>query len=212
MMATAAVIVYALLWLAYALRWGWLQAVDDAVLQPLYDYGAKHPGWVQFWDVLCTVFSPAAFRLVGAAIVIVAVFRRNLRAILFVLTSIGMSGIVTQIAKGLADRPRPTTALAAASSSAFPSGHALGVMAAVLALLTISAGMFNRRGRAASIVFGAVVVVAVGVGRVVLNVHHPSDVLAGWVLGYLWFLACLLVIRPLPLAAAADETPQAPGI
>lgn len=213
MMATAAVIVYALLWLAYALRWGWLQAVDDAVLQPLYDYGVKHPGWVQFWDVLCTVFSPAAFRLVGAAIVIVAVFRRNLRAILFVLTSIGMSGIVTQIAKGLADRPRPTTALAAASSSAFPSGHALGVMAAVLALLTISAGMFNRRGRAASIVFGAVVVVvAVGVGRVVLNVHHPSDVLAGWVLGYLWFLACLLVIRPLPLAAAADETPQAPGI
>ena len=223
MMATAAVIVYALLWLAYALRWGWLQAVDDAVLQPLYDYGVKHPGWVQFWDVLCTVFSPAAFRLVGAAIVVLAVFRRNLRVILFILTAIGMSGIVTQIAKGLADRPRPTTALAAASSSAFPSGHALGVMAAVLALLTISAGMFNRCGRAASIVFGAVVVIAVGVGRVVLNVHHPSDVLAGWALGYLWFLACLLAIRPLPLAAAAapeaepigaaaDETPQARGI
>ncbi|MGB8504518.1 phosphatase PAP2 family protein [Mycobacterium sp.] len=223
MMATAAVIVYALLWLAYALHWGWLQEVDDAVLQPLYDYGVKHPGWVQFWDVLCTVFSPAAFRLVGAAIVVLAVFRRNLRVILFILTAIGMSGIVTQIAKGLADRPRPITALAAASSSAFPSGHALGVMAAVLALLTISAGMFNRRGRAASIVFGAVVVIAVGVGRIVLNVHHPSDVLAGWALGYLWFLACLLAIRPLPLAAvaapevepigaAADETPQARGI
>ena len=223
MMATAAVIVYALLWLAYAQHWGWLQAVDDAVVQPLYDYGVKHPGWVQFWDVLCTVFSPAAFRLVGAAIVVLAVFRRNLRVILFILTAIGMSGIVTQIAKGLADRPRPITALAAASSSAFPSGHALGVMAAVLALLTISAGMFNRCGRAASIVFGAVVVIAVGVGRVVLNVHHPSDVLAGWALGYLWFLACLLAIRPLPLAAAAapeaepigaaaDETPQARGI
>ena len=220
MMATAAVIVYALLWLAYAQHWGWLQAVDDAVVQPLYDYGVKHPGWVQFWDVLCTVFSPAAFRLVGAAIVVLAVFRRNLRVILFILTAIGMSGIVTQIAKGLADRPRPITALAAASSSAFPSGHALGVMAAVLALLTISAGMFGRRGRVVTIVLGAVV--AVGVGRVVLNVHHPSDVLAGWALGYLWFLACLLVIRPLPLAAAtpdaepigeaADETPQAPGI
>ena len=75
----------------------------------------------------------------------------------------------------------------------------------------------------ATIVLGVMVVIAVGVGRVVLNVHHPSDVVAGWVLGYLWYLGCLFAIGPLPLAAAsapdvepigeaADETPQAPGI
>ena len=34
---------------------------------------------------------------------------------------------------------------------------------------------------------GAVLVVAIGIGRVVLNVHHPSDVLAGWALGYAYF-------------------------
>ncbi|HUM00279.1 MAG TPA: phosphatase PAP2 family protein, partial [Mycobacterium sp.] len=175
------------------------------------------------WDVLCAVFSPAAFRVVGAGVIVVAVLRRNLRVILFIVTSIGMSGFVTQVAKGLADRPRPATALADASSSAFPSGHAVGVMVAVLALLTISAGLLSRRGRIVTVVLGGVVVIAVGAGRVVLNVHHPSDVLAGWALGYLWFLGCLLAIRPLSLAAAAapdvqpsgeaaDETPQAPDI
>ncbi len=214
---------YAVLWLAYALHWAWLPAVDDAALRPLYDYGVKHPGWVRFWDVLCTMLGPSAFRLVGAVVVAVAVLRRNLRVILFVLTTIGMSGIVTQIAKGLADRPRPAGALAAATSSAFPSGHALGVMAAVLALLMISSGMFGRRGRLTTVALGTLAVFAVGAGRVVLNVHHPSDVLAGWALGYLWFLGCLSAFRPLPLAAAAapdaqpigeaaDETRQAPGI
>jgi len=221
--AVAAALLYALLWLAYALQWAWLQEVDDAALQPLHDYGVKHPGWVQFWEVLCTVFGPAAFRLVGAGVVVAAILRRNVRVILFVVTAIGLSGAVTQIAKSLADRPRPSGALATAWSSAFPSGHALAVMAAVLALLTISAGMLGRRGRLTTIVLGGAVVLAVGAGRVVLNVHHPSDVLAGWALGYLWFVGCLLVIRPVLLAAArspdgepigeaADETPQARDI
>jgi membrane-associated phospholipid phosphatase len=132
-----------------------------------------------------------------------------------------LSGVVTQVAKDLADRPRPALALTAASSTSFPSGHALEVMAAVLALLTISAGVFGGRGRNLSIALGVLVVVVVGVGRVVVNVHNPTDVVAGWALGYLWFLCWLLVLRPLPLTAAAapdsapigaaaDETPQAP--
>ncbi|MGH9480074.1 MAG: phosphatase PAP2 family protein, partial [Terriglobales bacterium] len=36
----------------------------------------------------------------------------------------------------------------------------------------------------------------VGFGRVALNVHHPSDVLGGWALGYLYFAVCAWVIRP----------------
>jgi membrane-associated phospholipid phosphatase len=53
-------------------------------------------------------------------------------------------------------------------------------------------------------------VLAVGFGRLALNVHYPSDVLAGWALGYLWYLGWLLVIRPagLPRAAAQDNTPE----
>jgi undecaprenyl-diphosphatase len=175
--------------------------VDSAVLDPLHGYGVKHPAWVRFWDVLCTVFGPEALRLVGLAVVVVAVLRRNLRATLFVLLAIELSGAVSQVAKNLAGRPRPAGALVdGAAASAFPSGHAVAVMAAVLTLLTISAGMFTRRGRIVAIAIGAVVVVAVGVGRVVCNVHYPSDVVAGWALGYLWYLGCMLVIRPLPLA------------
>ena len=83
-----------------------------------------------------------------------------------------------------------------ASSSSFPSGHALCVSAAVLALSVIVLPLIRRE------LWGWVIATGVldrlrrsGSGRVVLNVHNPSDVLAGWALGYMWFAACLLVLR-----------------
>ena len=110
--------------------------MDYAVLDPLHAFGVTHPAWVQFWDVFCTVFSPEGFRLLGAVAVVVAVLRRNLRVILFLLTTIGLSGVLAQVAKDLVDRPRPVGALAAsfgaqAAALSVPRlrrlvGHALG--------------------------------------------------------------------------------------
>ena len=204
-LAAVAVVVYAALWVGFAQHWHWLASFDDAVLTLFHDYGVKHPLWLRFWDVFCTVFGPDGFRLVGIGFIVFALLRRNVRVALFLVLTIEVSGLVTLGAKDLADRPRPATALATAASTSFPSGHALAVMAAVLALLTISAG----RARVLWTALGALVVIAVGVGRVVLNVHYPSDVVAGWALGYVWYLCCLLVIRPLPLTAAGGEIPQA---
>jgi len=61
------------------------------------------------------------------------------------------------------------------------------------------------------IALGAVVVIAVGVGRVVLNVHYPSDVIAGWAFGYAYFVACLLMVPPSRPVTVADETPATLG-
>lgn len=212
MVAVVAAVAYALLWLGWVQHWGWLAGVDNGVLTPLHDYGVKHPAWVRFWDVLCTVFAPESLNVPGLVVIVVAIVRRNVRAAVFILATIGMSGIVTETFKGLANRPRPSSALLSATSTSFPSGHALGVMVAVLALLAITWDMLGRRARIASLVVGAALVIAVGVGRVVLNVHNPSDVLAGWALGYLWFFGCWFLIRPRPLnAEAPGRTPEAPG-
>ena len=106
----------------------------------------------------------------------------------------GLSGPLIELAKHLADRQRPPTAMVFAYSLSFPSGHALGVMVGVLVLLTIAWPFVRPRLRGWLVVVGALIVIFIGVGRVVLNVHHPSDVVAGWALGYLYFLLCLWVI------------------
>jgi membrane-associated phospholipid phosphatase len=123
--------------------------------------------------------------------------------------SVELTGLITEIAKHAANRPRPVTALVSAPSSSFPSGHALGVMVGVLALLTVVLPVIHRPLRVWLVAIGILTVIAIGVGRVVLNVHHPSDVVAGWALGYAYFVACVLMVPPSRPVTVTDETPAA---
>ena len=157
------------------------------------------------------MFGPTVFRLVTLIVIIFALVRRNLRVALFLVISVELAGIITEIAKYAANRPRPATALVSAPSTSFPSGHALGVIVGVLALLTVVLPVVHRPLRAWLVAFGAAIVILIGIGRVVLNVHHPSDVLAGWALGYAYFVACLLMVPPSRPVTVADETPAALG-
>jgi undecaprenyl-diphosphatase len=209
--AALAVAMFALLWVGYASNWAWLATIDASLLNAGHRYAVDHPGWVTAWDVFCTVLGPTAFRLLTLVLIVFALVRRNLRVAMFLVISVELTGIITEIAKYAASRPRPSTALVTASSSSFPSGHALGVMAAVLALLTVGLPVVRRPLRGWLIALGAVVVIAVGVGRVVLNVHYPSDVIAGWAFGYAYFVACLLMVPPSRPVTVADETPATLG-
>ena len=209
--AALAVAVYALMWIGYALQWNWLMTIDSSWLDIGHRYGVAHPGWVTAWNVFCTVLGPTVFRLVTLIVIIFALVRRNLRVALFLVISVELAGIITEIAKYAANRPRPATALVSAPSTSFPSGHALGVIVGVLALLTVVLPVVHRPLRAWLVAFGAAIVILIGIGRVVLNVHHPSDVLAGWALGYAYFVACLLMVPPSRPVTVADETPAALG-
>ncbi len=204
-----AVAVYALMWIGYASQWNWLMTIDSSWLDATHRYGVAHPGSVTSWNTFCTVLGPTGFRLLGLVVIIFSLVRRNLRLAFFLLISVELAGLVTEIAKDAANRPRPATALVSSSSSSFPSGHALGVMVGVLALLTVVVPVIHRPLRMWLVAIGALTVIAIGVGRVVLNVHHPSDVVAGWALGYAYFVACVLMVPPSRPVTVTDEIPEA---
>jgi undecaprenyl-diphosphatase len=101
--------------------------------------------------------------------------------------------LLSSTLKGVFDRPRPDLVPheAAVYSSSFPSGHST-MAAAVYLTLALVASRFvpRRRVKALFLVAAIFVTGAVGVSRVYLGVHWPSDVLAGWAIGAAWALLC----------------------
>jgi membrane-associated phospholipid phosphatase len=107
------------------------------------------------------------------------------------------AGGVNQILKILFRRDRPALALrrAHASGYSFPSGHAMTTVAAygALAYLAGRHGGLTRRPAARLIAAPVALLCAlVGASRVYLEVHYPTDVIAGWAAGTVWLTTCAL--------------------
>ncbi len=208
--AVPAAAVYAVIWFGWVHDWSWVATADAATLAPAYRIGVAHHGWVTFWNGWCSVFSPLSFRVLTLGLIVLALVRRRTRLALFLFVTVELSALIAEEAKRLGDRPRPATALVQAASTSFPSGHAVGTMIVVLVAWVVVLPALGQALRRWTIVAGCFLVLSVGIGRVALNVHHLSDVVAGWALGYLYVALCLALLGR-PALTAPDETPAEPG-
>jgi undecaprenyl-diphosphatase len=116
---------------------------------------------------------------------------------LVILTTLG--GVAVSIVlKNLMDRPRPEIVphLSIVHSTSFPSGHSMLSAIVYLTLGTLLAeAVQSKLLRAYFLIVAAVLTALVGVSRVYLGVHYPTDVLAGWTAGVGWAVACGFVAR-----------------
>ena len=193
-----ALLTYAALWRGFVENWEWITALDNGTLRLFHDFGGTRPGWITFWTGFSAVFGPTGMRLIAAIALVAGVARRQWRTVGFLIATVMLMGPLTAMAKAISDRPRPDTALASAALTSFPSGHALGAMVGVLTFGTLLWPHIPIRARPPVAVAGAVIVLTVGLSRIALNVHYPTDVVAGWALGYLWYRLCLRIIPPRP--------------
>ncbi|HEV7158181.1 MAG TPA: phosphatase PAP2 family protein [Caulobacteraceae bacterium] len=111
--------------------------------------------------------------------------RRRVQALVFAGAVVLAQG-ASEGLKHLIDRPRPILVphLDLVYSSSFPSGHALMSPVVYLTLAAVvAAGAESRRVKAWLLGSAILLVIAIGVTRVFLGVHWPTDVLAGWALG-----------------------------
>lgn len=157
------------------------------------------PSWLEEAMRDITALGSAAVLIYITAIVIIYLCMvRRWGPALFVFVSVAGGQVLSSLLKLGIDRPRPdlVSHLAQVHTMSFPSGHA---MLSAVTYLTLGALLARfLPGRATTIfVFGVAVLTTlmVGISRVYLGVHWPSDVLAGWCAGFAWATLCWLVSR-----------------
>lgn len=128
------------------------------------------------------------------------------RSALFVLVAIAGGTLVSTLLKAIFARPRPDVVphLTHFGQASFPSGHAMLSTAAYLTLGALLAAIQQRRRERAYVISVALALAAmVGLTRVYLGVHYPTDVAAGWTLGIAWAVLCWGIARWFGLRAKA---------
>ncbi len=128
---------------------------------------------------------------------------RHWRGALALVVAVAATQGVVQLIKDAISRPRPgaNEAMADASGFSFPSAHSATSMALYATLAFLAARASGTRARVGIVVGAGMVVVAVGLSRVLLAAHYPTDVLAGWLTGAALAAAAWLAVRRLPLPA-----------
>ena len=120
----------------------------------------------------------------------------RVRTALFVAITWLSGELLNTAMKHAFNRPRPTIVphLREAFSTSFPSGHAMESAIVYLTLGTILMRVAESRvTKVYCLGIAILLTVLVGASRVYLGVHYPTDVLGGWIIGFVWASICWLV-------------------
>lgn len=209
----AAAAVFVFVELVDEVQEGDANAVDEWLLLALRSPGDPGdpvgPWWVQslFQDIT-SLGSTTVVTLITLAVLGYLLIDGKRAMALFVLVAVAGGAALSSLMKLGFERPRPDLVahLVDVHTLSFPSGHAMVSAVTYLTLGALLAQVQARTRLKAYIVGIAVVLtVLIGVSRIYLGVHWPSDVVAGWSAGTAWATACWVVAVWLQAEGAVER-------
>lgn len=179
---------------------------DRAVTLALRDNGdimdPFGPAWLE--EAGRDITSFGSFSVLGLIVILVLIsllIVHRPRAASYVGFAVITGTVLSNTLKQVFDRPRPEMLQAMrVFTSSFPSGHATVSAVVYLTLAALLARLCTNVRLAVLCIFtGIFLTLTVGVSRVYLGVHYPTDVIAGWSLGAAWALLCWVAAELLDL-------------
>jgi undecaprenyl-diphosphatase len=187
-------------WMVRAMR----QADDPAM--PL------GPPWVQELGRDATALGGVAWLVFFTLVVAGYLWLDKKHHMVVFLLVAASTGLMISIGlKSFFDRPRPSLVphLSHVSTSSFPSGHSMLSSVVYLTLGVLLASVVSQtRLKIYVIAVALLLSVIIGISRVYLGVHYPTDVLAGWMAGIAWALLCWLLARWLQRRGTVENPEQ----
>jgi undecaprenyl-diphosphatase len=150
----------------------------------------------------------AVLSLMTAAVVGFLWLREKYGAMWLVLVATVGGLVISSLLKHLYERPRPNLVahLSQVYTTSFPSGHSMLSATVYLTLGTLLASFVKElRVKFYFVSVAMVLTGLVGVSRVFMGVHYPTDVLAGWAAGLAWAGLCWIVARQLQRRGAVEK-------
>ncbi|RSD28614.1 phosphatase PAP2 family protein [Mesobacillus subterraneus] len=165
-------------------------------------------------DVILFIFTElgSVWFLTIFSIIIIAtlwVKKKDKWSILFFLIGIGGGGILTKLLKYYFGRERPSiNETIDAIGYSFPSGHAMGslIFYGFLCYFLIRSGL-KKTFKWAALYIGGVMIMFIGISRIYLGAHYPSDVIAGYLAGGIWLILCILALEYVKWRSASSIKP-----
>lgn len=175
-------------------NWVPLAELDAAVIDQARCYGHTHPGAIKIQRRVTDTAQTAVFFGVGlASAVVLLLARRAYAAAALIVAAFAATPAIWCAFHALLHRPRPAAGFVGYTSNGFPSGHATNSATLALVAVLLVWPRARAAGRTLAVCSAAVFVLAIGLTRVSLLAHWPSDVLGGW----------LLAVTAVPLVARA---------
>lgn len=157
------------------------------------------PAWLEgAMRDITSLGSSSVLALITAAVIAYLLLIRQSGTALLIFVAVAGGQVLSSLLKVGVDRPRPelVSHLVNETSLSFPSGHAMLSAVTYLTLGSLASRFLHGRVTKTYVLGLAVLTtVLVGISRVYLGVHWPSDVLAGWCAGFAWAMLCWLVAR-----------------
>jgi undecaprenyl-diphosphatase len=170
----------------------WFRTANDAA-NPI------GPPWIEEMARDITALgSYAVLGLIFTATITYLLVTHRRAAALWISAAVLGGALLSNLFKFSYERPRPELVSHAVRvfTTSFPSGHATLSAVAYLTFGALLASLHNSIGLKAYFLGLAILLtVAVGVSRIYLGVHYPTDVLAGWCIGAAWAALCWSLFR-----------------
>jgi YegS/Rv2252/BmrU family lipid kinase len=199
--AGACLVVFAVISIYYKSDLSALDRLDHHLGTWPQQWTYDHPAATSFFLFVERVFGTVAMTIYTVVASAVLLWRRHPRAAAWAPVVMLLAAWSTYFVKQAMHRKRPTwpDPITTLTSFSFPSGHATGAAAGAGVVIVLTAVLVQRRNLR-RLLDGAAVFLAllIGLDRVFLGVHNPSDVVAGYCVGAFWVLVATAVYYPAP--------------
>jgi undecaprenyl-diphosphatase len=177
-------------WLGREVMTGITLALDDRIRLGLHSLAS--PPLTAVMKALSLYGGPSGLVPLGLVLALAFLLHRWQRGALLVLVTMAGAGLLNLLLKDFFARPRPVAYFGypLPTSNSFPSGHAFFAASFFGGLAALTTGRIGSRALRITVWFAAVLLsLLVGLSRVYLGVHYPSDVLAGYAAAIVWVSA-----------------------